>query len=483
MSIENNHNDDIGTIKAIDEKLAEFESQPIDFKYYLHSLYKVQKNNKLPYKFGINQMHVSARELNSNMDEILTGILSRFKNPVDYAFGYGSKIFSQGSNVDISNSQIDIICAVHDPINWHKENIKNHSSDYSFLKYFGSNVVNSVGNLGAGIYYNPFVNIQIGNTALELKYGITSIDTLVDDLTNWRTLYLAGRLHKPVAIVKNNPQLMFLNQYNLANAVKLAILLIGESNISETELYMQIAGLSYMGDPRLKVKGENPDKVKNIVENQFELFQNLYRPILDNYFPNLIQNNGKSKSENKYLINLSKEQIGHILIELPREFRLILIENFIESRNTTINNDSLIDSMIGNDLIANDILTNAPGKLNLTEPKVSRTSYKELKSISSTASIDILSDIPSQDWEYLPTGYRFHNSPVFQEMAKFYYEDNNRFQEVLRKSIEQTVSSGALLQSVKGVLTAGLGRSWKYAMAKRRKYEQAQMKKNKGKGT
>ena len=94
------------------------------------------------------------------------------------------------------------------------------------------------------------------------------------DLSEWHSLYFAGRLQKPVNfITTNDPRVKFLNQYNLKNAMTIAIFLIdGEGNsrqatFNERQLYEQITKLSYLGDFRMYIGGENPNKLKNIVSN------------------------------------------------------------------------------------------------------------------------------------------------------------------------------------------------------------------------
>ena len=69
---------------------------------------------------------------------------------------------------------------------------------YSFLRRFGSGLVSRVqDDWGAGVYFNPYITVN----GTMIKYGVVNLDTLQKDLSQWDTLYLAGRLHKPVKIL------------------------------------------------------------------------------------------------------------------------------------------------------------------------------------------------------------------------------------------------------------------------------------------
>ncbi len=109
-----------------------------------------------------------------------------------------------------------------------------------------------------------------------IKYGVTSLDNLCADLLAWRTLYLAGRMHKPIRIIKDDARARLTQQVNLTSALRVALLSLPDS-FEERELFEYIAAISYSGDPRMWLPAENRDKVGNIVRAQIAQFRDLYR--------------------------------------------------------------------------------------------------------------------------------------------------------------------------------------------------------------
>lgn len=112
-----------------------------------------------------------------------------------------------------------------------------------------------------------------------IKYGVTTVDNLCSDLLNWRTLYLAGRMHKPLRIIKDDARVRLTQQVNLTSAIRAALLTLPEE-FSEIELFERIAGISYTGDPRMMLPAENRGKVGNIVRKQSPQFKELYHRLV-----------------------------------------------------------------------------------------------------------------------------------------------------------------------------------------------------------
>ncbi|KAG7397522.1 Phosphatidate cytidylyltransferase, mitochondrial [Phytophthora boehmeriae] len=206
----------------------------------------------------------------------LTQALDATFPSVAFTMAYGSGVFQQ-KNHDASDSMVDLVFAVDDPQAWHEQNLARNPHHYSFLKFLGAaNVAAFQENFGAGVYYNTLVPLtgKLLGTRL-IKYGVVSTKTLCEDLQTWKTLYLSGRMHKPVSILSSSEVIREASSQNLAHALNYALLCLPEK-FSEHDLYMKIAGISYLGDFRMTF-GENPKKVRNIVDGNFKSFQEIYQ--------------------------------------------------------------------------------------------------------------------------------------------------------------------------------------------------------------
>ncbi|KAG7379347.1 Phosphatidate cytidylyltransferase, mitochondrial [Phytophthora pseudosyringae] len=200
---------------------------------------------------------------------------------VAFTMAYGSGVFQQ-KNHDASASMVDLVFAVDDPQAWHEQNIARNPQHYSVLKYLGAAKVAAFQeNFGAGVYYNTLVPLTgklLG--ARLIKYGVVSTQALCDDLLTWKTLYLSGRMHKPVSILATSEGIQAASATNLSHALNYALLCLPEK-FSERDLYMKIAGISYLGDFRMTF-GENPKKVRNIVDGNLKSFRELYQHKIQN---------------------------------------------------------------------------------------------------------------------------------------------------------------------------------------------------------
>jgi mitochondrial translocator assembly and maintenance protein 41 len=213
--------------------------------------------------------------------------------PVRHAFGYGSGVFVQQDDGE-GGKMIDLLLVVDDANAFHTELLQRHSHHYSLPcrlggPWFCAHVQNG---FGAKLFFHAFVNIH----GKLFKYGIIETSHILDDLTNWSYLYTAGRLHKPTLPLISDDQVIDaqLNR-NLPYALATSLLLLDEIQATEpsnkttatlSTVFQSIAQISYSGDPRMDVGGEDPNKVHKLVhgnEGQMERFRLLYQPILDDF--------------------------------------------------------------------------------------------------------------------------------------------------------------------------------------------------------
>ena len=59
-----------------------------------------------------------------------------------------------------------------------------------------------------------------------IKYGVIGTELLYDDLQHWDSLYIAGRMQKPVLMLKDYAKLPMARKNNLDAAVTMALLLL-----------------------------------------------------------------------------------------------------------------------------------------------------------------------------------------------------------------------------------------------------------------
>ena len=185
--------------------------------------------------------------------------------PVSTAFAYGSAVFGQRgcTEADRRAAMTDLVLVVDDPVEWHRANLQLHASHYSFLGGLGVDAVSMAQAIGAGVYYNT--GVRLGGR--RVKYGVIGEAVLSDDLQNWTSLYIAGRMHKPVRMLQPaTPDIERLAHVNLCSAVAAALLIL-PARFSEGQLLETICGLSYGGDVRMGV-GESRHKPDNIAKGQ-----------------------------------------------------------------------------------------------------------------------------------------------------------------------------------------------------------------------
>lgn len=237
---------------------------------------------------------------------------------MDFAFGYGSGVIKQrgydATQRRQSPPQIDVIIAVRDSYQWHRANLQLNASHYLSLRYGGATVVLHIQQYGAGVYFNPYVRLE-GNV---VKYGVVLRQELLHDLCHWSTLYLAGRLQKPVqflAAAAADAAMRAAMQYNLQLALTLAVVL-SSADAKPRLLYETVTSLLYLGDLRMLIGGENRNKVANIVLKQRARFDEIYAPFLQPLYDQKIVSPALG-----HVSPLSAADVADAVSVLPRGFR------------------------------------------------------------------------------------------------------------------------------------------------------------------
>lgn len=121
----------------------------------------------------------------------------------------------------------------------------------------------------------------------------------LQDLYEWNTLYVAGRLHKPVVPLFPSPPPPIEKALlaNYSHAINVALLLLPQS-FKANQLLQTIVQLSFQGDFRIGL-AEDPRKVERIVNGQRDALWSIYQSFLHHNISNglLIKLNGEDHYE------------------------------------------------------------------------------------------------------------------------------------------------------------------------------------------
>ena len=204
------------------------------------------------------------------------------------AFGYGSVAVPQYGRT-VKNSQLDLILVVDDPLRWHMANLQMNPNHYSSIASLNSGqllkkIISKWPH--PAVYYNPFVTWHDPTNAspsLIIKYGVIGYQNLISDLNTWCSLYISGRLHKPVVFVPQyEPSSELKSSFirNLKSALAFSLLQLDLPLLKEDILYYSIASISYNGDWRLYF-GEDKRKIERLItgEPRRRGFRELYLPL------------------------------------------------------------------------------------------------------------------------------------------------------------------------------------------------------------
>jgi translocator assembly and maintenance protein 41 len=251
-------------------------------------------------------------------------LLQRFPK-VEYAFAYGSGAVEQiGYNYAVASEELpmlDLVFVVDDSAAWHAENMQINAEHYSTLFSMSPTMIARIqDDYGAGMWYNPYVRMGTSRYPNRLmKYGVISKTNFIADLMQWTSLYVAGRLHKPVVVLKENIELQAMIGMNKLRALRTALLLL-PNQFSRTDLYMKIASLSYTGDPRMLFGGENPKKVRNLVAPAIPQYERLY----ESTFLSIRDFAGIEADGSLHMQNLDAQKRWELCVGLPKMVRQAL---------------------------------------------------------------------------------------------------------------------------------------------------------------
>lgn len=235
------------------------------------------------------------------------------------AYGYGSGVMPQANN-SVQKKDIDLILIVEDLLEYFHKNIELNPNEFTKASknYFQKATVEKL-EKGAPIAYLT----HIPYLEQYFKTGIISKESFLSSCYERTSSYVPFRLEKPCAQIScTDQEIEDAILYDRQTTLMMCLLLLKEDEKTIYDLFSKICSISYLGDFRVKIKCEDPNKVRNIVDNQFDYFKEDYNAVNKGYF-----------EENNGVIRVNYDAINRDLSIIPEPIKKAINTDNINQRD------------------------------------------------------------------------------------------------------------------------------------------------------
>lgn len=231
--------------------------------------------------------------------------------------GYGSGIIPQDKSNPNDKKELDMIIVVDDLELWLQQNMAMHPEEFTAatLKFFKKATLEQLEKGAPIIYFS-----RACYKDQFIKRGIISKSQFLSSCYNRSSSYVPFRMEKVTEVIKCDDDdiynaLVFDHQITLM----LALLMLPKEKHNLYDLITCICSMSFLGDFRMKIHCEDPNKIKNIVNKQLQFFYEDYAKVNNDYYIMI--------NDTDFVVNYSKiekdlDLLPQVIKELLKDYTI-----------------------------------------------------------------------------------------------------------------------------------------------------------------
>lgn len=210
--------------------------------------------------------------------------------------GYGSGVIPQDKSNPNDKKELDLIVVVDDLQQWLDENMQMHPEEFTAatLKFFKKATLQQLEKGAPIVYFSKDCYKE-----QYIKRGIISKEQFLSSCYNRTSSYVPFRMEKVTELIKcEDKQIYDALVYDHRITLMLGLLMLPKENHNLYDLITCICTMSFLGDFRMRIHCEDPNKIKNIVNKQFEYFCHDYENVNYGYYT--------MKNDSEFVVNYDK---------------------------------------------------------------------------------------------------------------------------------------------------------------------------------